>query len=68
MKQLLSTLLLLFALFVNLPAQVAIIPKPNDIKYNDGKFSYAKGFDVKIIRGDDPTKLIQKQFIDFIKE
>lgn len=68
MKHLITTLLLLSVFCVNLQAQIAIIPKPNEIKHNDGKFSYVKGFDVKIIRGDDPTKLIQKQFIDFVKE
>ncbi|MFN8297354.1 MAG: hypothetical protein U0T69_14240 [Chitinophagales bacterium] len=68
MKHLLTTLLLLSVFCVKLQAQIAIIPKPNEMKHIDGKFSYAKGFDVKIIRGDDPTKLIQKQFIDFVKE
>lgn len=68
MKQLISTLLLLLFFTLRITAQVAIIPKPNEIKYNEGKFSYAKGFDVKTIRGDDPTKLIQKQLLDFLKE
>ncbi|MFN8260873.1 MAG: family 20 glycosylhydrolase [Chitinophagales bacterium] len=58
--------LFLFARKVN--GQVAIIPKPNEIKYNEGVFNYAKGLDIKIIRGDDATKFIQKQLADFIKE
>ena len=69
MKHLALTLFFIFLFFtLKVNAQVAIIPKPNEIKYNEGKFSYAKGFDVKIIRGDDPTKLIQKQLLDFLKE
>lgn len=60
--------LLFFTLKIQ--AQIAIIPNPNTIKYNynDGKFNYSKGLDIKIIRGDDVTKNIQKQLTDFIKE
>jgi hexosaminidase len=68
-KHVTTTLLIVLFLFcAKTNAQVSIIPKPNDIKYNAGIFSYAKGFDIKIIRGDDATKLIQKQLTDFIKE
>ena len=68
-KHVTTTLLIVLFLFcAKTNAQVSIIPKPNDIKYNAGIFSYAKGFDIKIIRGDDATKLIQKQLTDYIKE
>ncbi|HUM50184.1 MAG TPA: family 20 glycosylhydrolase [Chitinophagales bacterium] len=46
-------------------AQIALIPLPNEIKYTTGRFSYAKGFDVKTIRGDDGTRLVSKQLLDF---
>ena len=56
-KHVTTTLLIVLFLFcAKTNAQVSIIPKPNDIKYNAGIFSYAKGFDIKIIRGDDATK------------
>lgn len=60
--------LMLFAFAVlQVKAQTAILPKPNSIQFKDGTFSYQKGFDIKIIRGDDATKKIQKQLTDFVK-
>lgn len=64
------TTTLFFTLLIfsqKIQAQVSVIPQPNEIKYTDGKFNYAKGFDIKITRGDDATKLIQKQLTDFVK-
>lgn len=46
-------------------AQIDLIPFPNEIKYTTGRFSYAKGFDVKTIRGDDATRIVSKQLTDF---
>ena len=66
-KHLFFTLLFLLSFYIKTNAQIAIIPKPNGIKYNDGKFSYTKGLDIKIIRGDDVTKRLQKQLSDFVK-
>jgi hexosaminidase len=62
--------LFLIALLFLIPgskAQISIIPKPNSLKYTSGQFSYAKGIDIKIIRGDEPTKLLFQQLTEFIK-
>jgi hypothetical protein len=42
-----------------LQAQVSVIPKPNELKYTEGNFSFPKGLDVKVIRGDDGTKRLK---------
>lgn len=65
-----TTTLFLLTLIFCYPvyAQLAVIPKPNSIQYKDSLFRYSKGFDIKIIRGDDATKRIQKQLTDFVKE
>ena len=46
-------------------AQISIIPLPNEIKYTTGRFSYAKGFDVKTIRGDEGTRLVSNELLGF---
>ncbi|MBP6660528.1 MAG: family 20 glycosylhydrolase, partial [Chitinophagales bacterium] len=46
-------------------AQISIIPLPNEITYTSGKFSYAKGFDIKTIRGDEGTRLVSNELLDF---
>src|SRR5205085_662271 len=63
----LSILILVLLIVPGINAQVSIIPRPNNIKTNAGKFSYAKGVDLKIIRGDEPTKLLFQQLTQFIK-
>lgn len=63
--KLLLTLLLLRGIPVF--AQIPVLPKPNSVKYTEGKFNYAGGLDIKIIRGDEPTKLIFAQLSEFIK-
>jgi hexosaminidase len=55
---------LIFAL--TLHAQVSIIPKPNELKINTGNCSLKKGVNFKVIRGDEPTKMLQKQVIDYL--
>ncbi len=44
-----------------------IIPKPNQVKFLDTKFNYAKGVDIKIIRGDEATKQIASQLNSFLQ-
>ncbi len=53
---------------INSNAQITIIPKPNDIKINDGNCSFKNGINFKIIRGDEPTRVIQKQVNDFLSQ
>lgn len=67
MKKIKLTLLFIILFFcVNIFAQINIIPKPNNIKINDGICSLKKGVNFKIIRGDEPTRNIQKQVNDFL--
>lgn len=66
-KHKLFTLILLLVFVGTLQAKTDIIPKPNEIKITDGKFNYAKGFDVKIIRGDYATQEIHKAFSAFVQ-
>lgn len=63
-------LAVLFISFSGLNAfsKIAIIPKPNLIQYKEGNFNYAKGLDIKIVRGNDATKQLQKQLISAVKE
>lgn len=63
-----TTLLFLLFFKLSLLAGLPLIPKPNTNQPKDGVFSYAKGFDIKVIRGDDATKRIQKQLTDFVKD
>lgn len=67
MKNLLIVLMALLLIHLNSNAQINIIPKPNEIKITEGKFAYAKGVDVKVIRGDEATKIVNQQIIDFLK-
>ena len=60
--------ILLFICYSAEWSQLSIIPKPNDIKYNDGVFEYAKGVDVKVIRGTDVTKQAYSQLLDFLNK
>ena len=63
-----SNLLLFIVLTSNsLQATPAIIPMPNKIQAKEGSFLYPKGFDLKIIRGDDVTKQIFKLLTDSVK-
>lgn len=66
-KHKLFTLILLLISVGSLQAKTDIIPKPNEIKITDGKFNYAKGFDVKIVRGDYATQEIHKEFSAFVQ-
>lgn len=60
--------LILFIFLTNLViAQTNIIPKPNSVQLKEGTFSFKNGVDIKVIRGDNPTKLLQQQLTDFIK-
>ncbi len=67
MKQVFLFFMLMIAVLLQSNAQLPIIPKPNNILYKEGKFNYAKGFDVKIIRGDYTTQALQKNFVEFAK-
>jgi hexosaminidase len=63
--------LVLFYLFIllipfNSIAGYSIIPMPNAIETKEGVFSYSNGFDIKITRGDDATKRIQKLLSDSV--
>jgi len=49
-------------------SQIAIIPKPNDIKITEGTCSLKKSVNFKVIRGDEATKSIQKQIADFLSQ
>lgn len=60
--------ILLFISYSVAWSQLTIIPKPNDIKYNDGVFDYAKGVDVKVIRGNDVTKQAYAHLLDFFSK
>ena len=67
MKKNFAHFLLLLLLF-NLKSNAQnIIPKPNDIKLTEGKFSFVKGLDIKIIRGDEGTKIVNQQINDYFK-
>lgn len=66
MKSLMIFFMALLLTQFNSIAQVNIIPKPNDVKITEGKFSYAKGVDVKVLRGDDATKIVYNHLLDFL--
>lgn len=63
--------LLLFTLSLfpidSIQAQITVIPFPNKLEIKEGKFLYAKGVDVKIIRGDDATKKTVQLLSDSLK-
>jgi hexosaminidase len=67
MKYLSALFFAIIVYSISLQAQVSVIPKPNELKYTEGNFNFSKGLDVKVIRGDDGTKRLQKQLTDFIK-
>lgn len=67
-KSLFSVFVFLYFIFLNGFAQVNIIPKPNEIKNTEGKCNIKKGINIKILRGDESTKLIQKHLTDFLSE
>lgn len=58
------TIAFIFCFIVSF-AQISLIPLPNEIKYTNGRFNYAKGFDIKTIRGDDGTRIVSKHMTDF---
>lgn len=64
-KKLFLFISILFLAFTT-NAQINIIPKPNNIKINEGICTLKKGINLKIIRGDEPTRIIQKQVTDFL--
>jgi hexosaminidase len=53
--------------FVTIQAQVTVIPYPNKLEVKEGKYVYAKGLDIKIVRGDDATKKISALLNDSLK-
>ena len=67
MKHISLFFILIITMCFHSNAQLPIIPKPNKILYKEGKFTYAKGFDVKIIRGDYATQALQRNFVEFAK-
>ena len=67
MKYLSALFFAIIVYSISLQAQISVIPKPNELKYTEGNFNFSKGLDVKVIRGDDGTKRLQKQLTDFIK-
>lgn len=67
-KSLFTSIVFLCLMNISGFAQVNIIPKPNEIKTAEGKCNYKKGISIKILRGDESTKLIQKHLTDFLSE
>ncbi|HNF48714.1 MAG TPA: beta-N-acetylhexosaminidase [Chitinophagales bacterium] len=47
--------------------EINLTPQPNSIHFSEGKFTYKKGIEVKITRGDNDTKYVQNQLSSFLK-
>ncbi|MEN9449376.1 MAG: Beta-hexosaminidase [Bacteroidota bacterium] len=66
-KYLSIALLLLICSAFSAQSNSPIIPKPTLLQSNENVFSYSNGLDVKILRGNENTKRLQKELSDFLK-
>ena len=64
-KYLSIALLLLICSAFSAQSNSPIIPKPTLLQSNENVFSYSNGLDVKILRGNENTKRLQKELSDF---
>ncbi|MFM2284203.1 MAG: hypothetical protein RL222_1707, partial [Bacteroidota bacterium] len=66
MKKPFFVLIFLCAFCIIRAQQTPVLPLPNDIIRSTGAFDYSKEMEVKIMRGDEGTKQVNKQLLAFL--